>query len=145
VIVGCIASDAATGKVLLCRRAIEPRRGSWTVPGGFLEANEAADVGAARESLEEAGVTVQVKSLLAAYSVPRISQVHMWFRASFDPLLSPPKFGPESLEVKLFAPSEIPFDNIAFPSVETALRFWRDHVHDGSVDVQTVTRMPPPS
>lgn len=127
-----IAAVVATheGKVLLCRRAIEPRRGCWTLPAGFLEAHEAVEDGARREAYEEALCRPQLEQVLAIYSVPRISQVHVMFRARLDP----PDFapGPESLEVALFAFEDIPWDEIAFPTVRRALGHWRMTANDAS-------------
>lgn len=107
------------GRILLCRRAIEPRKGFWTIPAGYLELNETPEEGARREASEEANVTLAIERLLAVYSVPRISQVQLIYRAGLTkPGYAP---GPESLEVELFAPDEIPYDDLAFPSVHWAL------------------------
>lgn len=107
------------GKILMCRRAIEPRRGFWTLPAGFLEENETVEEGAAREAREEACADIVIDGLLAVYSIPRISQVQLMFRAR---LLAPTfAAGPESLEVALFAYDEVPWGEIAFPSVKWAL------------------------
>ena len=107
-------------KVLLCRRAIEPRRGYWTMPAGFMEERESVEEGAAREALEEAGADIQIGPLLGVWSVPRISQVHMMFVAR----MRSPRIvaGEESLEVRFFDWSEIPWAELAFPSVAAALR-----------------------
>lgn len=111
------------GMILMCRRAIEPRRGYWTIPAGFLELNETPEEGARREAKEEAGAALHIESLLAVYSVPRLSQVQLMYRAT----LSEPGFsaGEESLEVGLFDWSTIPWDEVAFPSVHWALRHER--------------------
>ena len=107
------------GRILLCRRAIEPRRGFWTIPAGYLELNETPEDGAKREAKEEAEADLAIERLLAVYSVPRISQVQLIYRAT----LMSPHFaaGPESLEVKLFDPAAIPVADLAFPSVHWAL------------------------
>ena len=107
------------GRILLCRRAIEPRRGFWTIPAGYLELNETPEDGARREAKEEAEAELEIERLLAVYSVPRISQVQLIYRAR----LQRPHFasGPESLDVRLFDPADIPFDELAFPSVHWAL------------------------
>src|SRR5215468_9188886 len=98
VVVGAVCSFE--GRLLLCRRAIDPRRGYWTVPAGFMEEKETAEAGARREAWEEAGADIEIDGLLGLYSVPRISQVHILFRAR---LLSPAvAAGEESLEVRLF-------------------------------------------
>jgi len=107
-------------RILLARRAIEPRKGYWTVPAGFLEEKETVEDGAAREALEEARADIEVGGLLGVYSVPRISQVQMVFRAR---LRSPEVgAGEESLEVRLALWDEIPWRELAFPSVVSALR-----------------------
>jgi ADP-ribose pyrophosphatase YjhB (NUDIX family) len=107
-------------RVLLCKRAIEPRRGYWTMPAGFMEERESVEEGARREVLEEAGVDVELGPLLGVWSVPRISQVHVMFQgrmrsAHFEA-------GEESAEVRFFAWDEIPWAELAFPSVVAALR-----------------------
>jgi ADP-ribose pyrophosphatase YjhB (NUDIX family) len=107
-------------RVLLCRRAIEPRRGFWTVPAGFLEEGETVEAGALREAWEEARADIEIDGLLGVYSVPRFSQVQMMFRARLrSPVVSA---GEESEEVGLFEWSAIPWDELAFPSVLWALR-----------------------
>jgi ADP-ribose pyrophosphatase YjhB (NUDIX family) len=111
-------------RFLLCRRAIEPRKGFWTIPAGFLEQGETPEEGAAREAAEEAGADVAVDALLGVYSVPRISQVQMMFRGRLrSPAVAP---GEESLEVRLAPWDEIPWDALAFPSVSAALRHFDD-------------------
>ena len=115
--------QAEDGRILLCRRAIEPRRGFWTLPAGFLEVGESVEAGAAREAWEEALARIEIIDLLGVYSVPRISQVQIFFRAR---LIAPEiSAGPESLEVGLFDWDQIPFDALAFPSVLWALQDWR--------------------
>ncbi|MEL7480596.1 MAG: NUDIX hydrolase [Pseudomonadota bacterium] len=105
-------------KILLCRRAIEPRRGFWTLPAGFLEEGESVEDGAAREAFEEANARIEIDRLLAVYSVPRISQIQIMYRARLTSEISP---GPESEEVGLFAWSDIPWQSLAFPTVIWAL------------------------
>ncbi len=108
------------GKILLCRRAIEPRKGFWTIPAGYLELNETPEQGALREAREEACAQLELKGLLAVYSVPRLSQVQLIYRATLiDGAFAP---GEESLETELFHPNEIPYAQIAFPTVHWALR-----------------------
>jgi ADP-ribose pyrophosphatase YjhB (NUDIX family) len=111
-------------RIMLCRRAIEPRRGFWTLPAGFLEEHEAPEAGARREAQEEALCDIELYALLAVYSVPRISQVQLMYRAR----LKTPYFAPgtESLDVKLFAWEDIPWTELAFPSVTWALNHYRD-------------------
>ena len=121
IVVGSVLSFE--GKILLCRRAIEPGKGLWTIPAGYLELGEAVDEGARREAYEEARVRPLLDRLLAVYSVPRISQVQIMFRGRLDrPDCAP---GPESLEVALFEWADIPFADIAFPSARWALRHWK--------------------
>ena len=118
IVVGAVVRHE--GRVLLCRRAIEPRRGFWTIPAGYLELNETPEDGARREAREEAGADLAIERLLAVYSVPRISQVQLIFRARLaDRKLEP---GVETLELRLAPFADIPWDELAFPSVHWALR-----------------------
>ena len=112
------------GRVLLCRRAIEPRRGFWTLPAGYLELLETVEEGAMREAWEEAEARITLDGILGCFSISRIGQVQIIFRARFD---GEPRFaaGPESLEVGLFEWADIPWAEIAFPSVRWALNAWR--------------------
>jgi len=117
-VVGCVPEHA--GRILLCRRAIEPRRGYWTVPAGFMENGETLQQAAARESHEEALAQVEIGSLLSVVHVLHAQQVHVFFRAALpEPSFGP---GPESLEVELVRPEEIPWPELAFPSTEFTLR-----------------------
>ncbi len=122
IVVGSVASFE--GRILLCRRAIEPRRGFWTLPAGYLELGETVEDGARREAYEEARVAPVIDQTLAVYSVPRISQVQIMFRARLETATCAP--GPESLEVGLFAWAEIPWPDLAFPTVSWALRHWKE-------------------
>jgi len=117
-VVGCVPEHA--GRILICRRAIEPRRGYWTVPAGFMENGETLQQAAARESHEEALAQVEIGSLLSIVHVLHAHQVHVFFRAR----LNVPEFapGPESLEVQLVEAADIPWSDIAFPSTELPLR-----------------------
>lgn len=111
-------------KFLLCKRAIEPRVGYWTLPAGFMELGETPMEGAMREAYEEATASIAIKDMLAVYSVKRISQVQMFFRATLtDPDIKP---GIESTDVGLYTWDEIPWDNLAFPSVHWALNHFRE-------------------
>ena len=110
------------GQILLCRRAIEPRKGFWTLPAGFMELGESVEEGAAREALEEAEARIEIEALLGLYSIPRIGQVQIFFRAR---LLNAPAPGPESLEVGMFTWDDIPWSELAFPSVRWALDHYR--------------------
>ncbi|MBI1206888.1 MAG: NUDIX domain-containing protein [Azospirillum sp.] len=106
-------------RILLCRRAIEPRRGFWTLPAGFLEERESTTEGALREAWEEARARLEIDGLLAIYNLPRISQVQLIYQAR---LISPEvAAGPESAEVGLFAWPDIPWGEIAFPTTQWAL------------------------
>jgi ADP-ribose pyrophosphatase YjhB (NUDIX family) len=107
-------------QVLLCKRAIEPRYGKWTLPAGFMEEGETLAEGAARETLEEAGARITIEQLYASYSLPEISQVYVLFLASLDDLNY--AAGIESLEVKLFHEHEIPWDEIAFLTIREGLK-----------------------
>jgi ADP-ribose pyrophosphatase YjhB (NUDIX family) len=117
-VVGCVPEHE--GRILLCRRAIEPRRGYWTVPAGFMENRETLQEAAARESHEEALAEVLIGSLLSVVHVLHAEQVHVFFRAR----LPVARFGagPESLEVMLVEPQDIPWDDIAFRSTDFTLR-----------------------
>jgi ADP-ribose pyrophosphatase YjhB (NUDIX family) len=126
IIAGCVPVWGE--KVLLCKRAIEPRLGYWTVPAGFMENGEAVQDGAAREAMEEALARVEIGSLLSLVNVIQAHQVHITFRARL--LDTHFGVGPESLEVGLYAEHEIPWSEIAFLSVEFALRrFFDDRRH----------------
>lgn len=111
------------GLILLCRRAIEPRRGFWTLPAGFMELGETVEQGARREAHEEANADLEIETLLGMYSIPRIGQVQIFFRAR---LVNDPTPGPESLEVGLFSWDDIPWKELAFPSVRWALDHYRE-------------------
>lgn len=124
IVVGSIATW--DGRILLCRRAIEPREGFWTLPAGYLEHNESPESGALREAWEEARARLEIEQLLATYAITRISQVQLIYRAR---LVSPEiDAGPESREVGLFTWDEIPWDHIAFPSVRWALEHFRETI-----------------
>jgi ADP-ribose pyrophosphatase YjhB (NUDIX family) len=111
-------------RILLCRRAINPRKGFWTLPAGYLELNEATTAGAVREAWEEARANIRIEGLLAIYDIPRISQVQLIYRASLvDDAIAA---GPESLEVGLFLWDAIPWGELAFPSVGWALNHERE-------------------
>jgi ADP-ribose pyrophosphatase YjhB (NUDIX family) len=119
IVVGSVVEDAA-GRILMCRRRIAPRAGFWTLPAGYLELHETPEEGACREAREEACATIAIDALLAIYSVPRISQVQLIYRACLAaPDVAP---GPESLEVALVAWDDVPWPALAFPTVGWALR-----------------------
>lgn len=117
-VVGCLPEW--DGRVLLCKRAIEPRLGLWTLPAGFLENGETIEAGALRETAEEAQARVAIGALYTVISLPDINQVYMMFRARLLDL----EFGPgtESLEVELFAEEDIPWSDIAFRTIARTLR-----------------------
>jgi ADP-ribose pyrophosphatase YjhB (NUDIX family) len=110
------------GRILLCVRGIEPRRGFWTIPAGFMENDETLEAGAAREAREEACIDVEIGSLLLVANVTHARQVHVFFRSK----MRTPDFAttPESLEVKLVLEKDIPWADLAFPSTEAALRHY---------------------
>jgi ADP-ribose pyrophosphatase YjhB (NUDIX family) len=117
IVVGCVPVFGE--RILMCKRAIEPRLGLWTLPAGFMEMNESAAEGAAREALEEANARVEIQDLYTLYSLPGISQVYMMFLARLlDPEVSP---GVESQEVRLVTEAEIPWDQLAFTMVRRTL------------------------
>ena len=123
-------------KVLLCRRAIEPRIGKWTLPAGYMENGESSLNGAIRETIEEAGAEIIVASdsLYTLYNLPKINQVYMFYRCDLDK--GEFGVGPESLETELYLERDIPWDNIAFPVVHQTLKsFFRD-VEDNHFPVQ---------
>ena len=135
-VVGCIVEHE--DKVLLCKRAIEPRYGLWTLPAGFMENDETTMQAAARETFEEASADVNVTQLFTMFSLPHIDQVYMLYRAEFKELAF--AAGAESLEVGLFSESEIPWDEIAFPVITESLkRFFADKelgkfkIHNGAM------------
>ena len=120
IVVGCL--PAYGDRILICKRAIEPRYGLWTLPAGFMENGESASQGAAREALEEANARVEIEDLYTVYSIPHISQVYMMFRARL--LDTDFSAGAESLEVKLVTESEIPWNQLAFAMVRRTLEHY---------------------
>jgi ADP-ribose pyrophosphatase YjhB (NUDIX family) len=144
VIVGCVP-EWEDGRIVMCKRAIEPRRGLWTFPAGFLELGETSAAGAAREAHEEAQAEVEPGELFVVINVPYVSQVYLIHRAR----LLAERFGPtvESSEVVLMREDEIPWDEIAFPTIWHALKFFyadRASVHRGvhTLDLTTRPRRP---
>jgi ADP-ribose pyrophosphatase YjhB (NUDIX family) len=109
-------------RVLLCRRAIEPRYGYWTLPAGFMEVGETAGEAAARETLEEAGARIELQAPFSMISVPYVNQVHVFYRARLLDLEFKP--GVESLEVALFEEAKLPWKDIAFRTVGLTLKHW---------------------
>lgn len=121
IIVGSVVTYR--GKYLLCRRAIEPRRGFWTVPAGYLEMDETPEEGAKREALEEANAKIQIEELLAIYTVKKLGQIQMIYRAILAG--SEVSAGDETLEVELFDWADIPWNELAFPTVTWMLEHHR--------------------
>jgi ADP-ribose pyrophosphatase YjhB (NUDIX family) len=122
-------------QVLLCRRAIEPRYGFWTLPAGFMELGETTAEGALRETVEEAGANVEMLGLFSVLNVVRVGQVHLFYRARMvDTSLDP---GPESLEARLFREDEVPWDELAFRTVRQTLELFFKDRRSGSYGVHT--------
>jgi len=123
VVVGAVCT--LEDKILLCRRAIEPRHGHWTLPAGFMELDETMSEGAAREVWEEARAKIEIDRLIGIYEIPHVSHVYVFYSAR----MTGPSFaaGPESLDVGLFDWSEIPWDDLAFASVTWALEQYREN------------------
>ena len=128
------------GRVLLCRRAIEPRYGYWTLPAGFMENGETVAEGAARETLEEAGARIELAEAFSMISVPRVNQVHVFFRARVLDLEFRP--GAETLEVALFEEAEVPWKDLAFRTVALTLERWFSDRRSGRFDFHTA-EIPP--
>ena len=109
-------------RVLLCRRNIEPRRGLWTLPAGFMELGESTAEGAVRETVEEAGANIELQELFTLLNVVRVGQVHLFYRARLlDTDFAP---GPETIEAELFAEADIPWDEIAFRTTKKTLELY---------------------
>jgi ADP-ribose pyrophosphatase YjhB (NUDIX family) len=136
IVVGCVPEKG--GRILLCKRAIEPRYGYWTVPAGFMELGESTAEGAARETLEEAGANVAIGHLFASVDVVDAGQVHLFFTAK---LLGAYSAGKESLEVRMFAEDEIPWDELAFHSGRYALqKYFEDQGQNNGVHIHELRR-----
>jgi ADP-ribose pyrophosphatase YjhB (NUDIX family) len=137
-VVGCVTEYE--GKILLCKRAIEPRLGYWTVPAGFMELGETLQQAAARETHEEACARVTLGSMLAVVDVVHAGQVHVFFRGTLDN--GEYATGDESLDARLYAPDEIPWDEIAFPSGMIALKQFLAQRKTGIESVHTESAAP---
>ena len=123
VVVGCIPE--MDGNILLCRRAIEPRSGKWTLPAGYLENGETVAHGAQRETLEEAGARIEILAPYALFNICHVNQIYLMFRARM--IDAKIKAGSESSEVRFFSEKDIPWDQIAFTVIEETLRqYFRD-------------------
>lgn len=127
IVAGCI--PVWREQILLCKRAIEPRYGLWTLPAGFMENGETASEAAARETWEEAVTKVDISDLFVLFNLPQINQVYMMFLAN----LSTPDFSPgdESLECKLLDENEIPWPDLAFPTITHTLKFYFEDRAEG--------------
>lgn len=135
-VVGCIPER--DGKILLCKRAIEPRHGYWTVPAGFMELGESSVQGARRETLEEACAEVEIGHLFAVVDVIDAGQIHLFYTARLVSDFSP---GEESLEVQMFSEDEIPWDDIAFQSGHYALKkYFEDRGRNNGVHIHELRR-----
>ncbi len=136
IVVGCVPEQ--DGRILLCKRAIEPRYGYWTVPAGFMELGESLAEGAARETLEEACAEVEIGHLFASVDVVDAGQVHLFFTAKLKGGFG---VGEESLDTQLFAEHEIPWDDIAFRSGRWALEvYFRDRGENNGVHIHELRR-----
>ncbi|MFZ8973121.1 MAG: NUDIX hydrolase [Pseudomonadales bacterium] len=120
IIAGCL--PFFDDRVLLCRRAIEPRYGMWTLPAGFLENGESISEGALRETHEEANARVEIESLYTVFSLPHISQVYMFYKARLLDLNFHP--GEESLETQLFTEQEVPWEDLSFAAIHQTLKYY---------------------
>jgi ADP-ribose pyrophosphatase YjhB (NUDIX family) len=135
-VVGCIPER--DGKILLCKRAIEPRYGYWTVPAGFMELGESSVQGARRETLEEACADVEIGHLFAIVDVINAGQIHLFYTASLVSDFSP---GEESLDVRMFSEDEIPWDDIAFQSGHYALKkYFEDRGRNNGVHIHELRK-----
>ena len=132
-------------RILLCRRAIEPRHGYWTLPAGFMEIGETAEEGALRETLEEAGARARVDALYSVLDVVHAQQVHLFYRGTLlGPELDP---GTESLEARLFLEDEIPWNDLAFRTVARTLQWFVEDRRSGRFGLHTgaITHPPKPA
>jgi ADP-ribose pyrophosphatase YjhB (NUDIX family) len=140
-VVGCVVEWE--DRILLCRRAIEPRHGLWTLPAGFMENSETTAQAAARETWEEACARVELGPLFSLVDVPHISQVHLFYRGRLLGGVHAP--GAESLETALYAEEEIPWAELAFRSVTFTLRAYLADRRSGSFGMHTTSLPPPPA
>ena len=120
-------------KVLLCRRNIEPRRGLWTLPAGFMELGETTAEGALRETVEEAGARIELEGLYTLLNVVRVGQIHLFYRARMLDLDFTP--GPESIEARLFGEAEVPWHELAFRTTKRTLEFYFADRRTGSFEL----------
>lgn len=143
IIAGCLPTFG--DQVLLCKRAIEPRYGKWTLPAGFMENGETTEQGALRESWEEARARIELYGLYTLFSLPEINQVYLLFRGELSDLDFEP--GPESLEVALFHEKDIPWEELAFTVMEKTLRHYFNDKRRGVFEFrsESLYRPRPPS
>ena len=141
-VVGCIPEWESS--ILLCRRAIEPRHGLWTVPAGFMENGETTAEGAMRETLEEANAKIEILGLYALFNIPHINQVYMLFRTRLLDLDF--SAGAETLETRLFDEDQIPWEQIAFVTVRRTLKHYFNDRRNGEFHfhIGTIEPMPKP-
>lgn len=133
IIAGCIAEYQ--GKILLCRRSIEPKVGTWSFPAGFMENGETIEMAATREVFEETGADVEVDSLYSIFAIPQISQVYIVYRGRLrtDAL----SVGYESQEVAIFDSKDIPWDNMFYPAIADILRRYLNETREGQYGIYT--------
>lgn len=139
IVVGCL--PVWEDRILLCRRAIQPRYGLWTLPAGFMENGETTAQGALRETYEEARAAVQLDGLFAVFSLPHINQVYLMFHGVLENLDFGP--GPESMEVRLFQEKEIPWPQLAFTAVQRTLRYYLGDRRGGEFKLHVDDILPP--
>jgi len=141
VIVGCL--PVHEGRILLCKRAIEPRYGLWTLPAGFMENGETTAEGAARETLEEAAAVAENLILYRLFDVPQINQIYVFYRCGIAS--GHYGVGPESLDSQLYDPDELPWDQLAFPVVKELLQEFLSDSSSGEFPIRhSVIRHPRP-
>ena len=130
------------GRILLCKRAIQPREGFWTLPAGYMENGETLQEGAARETWEEACATVDIKDLYTVFNLPHIYQVYVFFLGE----LVDGKYGvgDESSDAGLFLPEDIPWDQLAFPTINRTLKFYLQDLKSGQYPVRVQDIVPAP-
>lgn len=139
IVVGCLPEWE--DRILLCKRAIEPRAGLWTFPAGFMEQDETLEEAAARETLEEAEAEVEISRLYAVFSIPHVNQVYVVFRGTMKQATFGP--GTESLEVELFTREDIPWSNLAFRVIHEILERYCKGQDGTDAPVHVGTIMPP--
>lgn len=138
IVTGCV--PVWQDSVLLCRRAIEPRSGFWTVPAGFMELGETVEQGAIRETWEEARARVEILAPYSMFNLPHVNQLYIIFRARLlDPAF---EAGPESEDVRLFAEQDVPWDDLAFGTVRQTLTFFFADRSHGRYPLRTGTIIP---